>query len=244
MSIYKRLSRAIRANINAVNPEPSLTNQIRQMEAAIVQFRKSIAMASVATKRMEEKYRSNLLEIERWKNKAKLALSQGDESLAKEALCRQQYLTENVTKLKNQIEFDNNQTINSFKQKIVALEAKINDYKLLQAKYIANKAQRQLQETIGGIDTSSAMGAFERMEDQNKIMQLEAESTAAHELVGIGLEPQFVQLEASSGVDDELAAMKAQLSGGYYAQAAFPATESTDSAIDAELDELRSQLDK
>ena len=118
---------------------------------------------------------------------------------------------------------------------------------MLRARANAAKAQKQLQETMGGIDTSSAMGAFERMED--KVMQLEAESTAAHELGGMGLDQQFAQLEATSGVDDELAAMKAQLSGASPAQEALPAAENTaaeptDSVIDAELDELRSQLDK
>jgi phage shock protein A len=90
------------------------------------------------------------------------------------------------------------------------------------------------------------MGAFERMED--KVMQLEAESETASELGGTGIEQQFAALEAGSGVDDELAAMKAQLSGTSAETPKLEAAETTsepqDAVIDAELDELRSQLDK
>ena len=117
---------------------------------------------------------------------------------------------------------------------------------MLRARANAAKANKQLQETIGGIDTSSAMGAFERMED--KVMQLEAESQSVAELAGGGLEQQFAQLEASSGVEDELAAMKAQLPGTSPETKSLPSegetSNSKQSVIDAELEELRSQLNQ
>ena len=87
------------------------------------------------------------------------------------------------------------------------------------------------------------MGAFERMED--KVLSLEAESEAAGELGGTGLEEQFAALEAGSDVDDELAAMKAQIAGTPETQALPSApTQSSpaDPVVDAELEELRSQL--
>ncbi|VEP13693.1 conserved hypothetical protein [Hyella patelloides LEGE 07179] len=58
----------------------------------------------------------------------------------------------------------------------------------------------------------------------------------------MGLEQQFAQLEASSGVDNELAAMKAQLSGSYVNLDDLPANAPQDSATDAELKKLRAQL--
>jgi len=89
------------------------------------------------------------------------------------------------------------------------------------------------------------MGAFERMEE--KVMQIEAESETAAELGGTGIEAQFAELEAGTGVDDELAAMKAQISGTSAATPKLESAESSapkDAVIDAELEELRSQLDK
>jgi phage shock protein A len=66
-------------------------------------------------------------------------------------------------------------------------------------------------------------------------------------LGGSGIEQQFAALEAGSGVDDELAAMKAQLSGTSIETPKLEAATTAspqDAVIDAELDELRSQLDK
>jgi phage shock protein A len=142
-------------------------------------------------------------------------------------------------------------TVGTLKRNLIALESKISEAKtkkdMLRARSNAAKAQRQLQDTVNNIGTSSAMGAFERMEE--KVMQLEAESESAAELGGTGIEQQFAALEAGSGVDDELAAMKAQLSGtSAETPILTPAEASTnspqDSVIDAELDELRSKLDK
>ena len=63
------------------------------------------------------------------------------------------------------------------------------------------------------------------------------------------LEQQFAALEADSGVDDELEAMKASMLPGTgtetpQLEGADAASAPKDDVIDAELDELRSQLDK
>ena len=90
--------------------------------------------------------------------------------------------------------------------------------------------ERKINEkSIGSIDTIYR-SAFERMEA--KFIQLEASSQADGELVDID------SLEASSDVDDELALLKAQMLLG---KTAYPPTV-RDSAVDAELEELRSKL--
>ncbi|MCA2717304.1 PspA/IM30 family protein [Microcystis sp. M169S2] len=90
--------------------------------------------------------------------------------------------------------------------------------------------ERKINEkSIGSIDTIYP-SAFERMEA--KFMQSEASSQADGELVDID------SLEASSDVDDELALLKAQMLLG---KTAYPPTV-RDSAVDAELEQLRSKL--
>jgi phage shock protein A len=125
---------------------------------------------------------------------------------------------------------------------------------MLKARAQAAKANEQLQRTVGSLGTSSAMSAFERMED--KVLQMEARSQAVGELAGADLESQFAQLESGNNVDDELAAMKAQLLGGTSAnQAQLPQAQQAstsssttnaprDAAVDDELEALKSQLDQ
>jgi phage shock protein A len=133
---------------------------------------------------------------------------------------------------------------------LIALESKISEAKtkknMLVARSRAAKANEELQKTLGSIDTSSSMSAFERMEE--KVVQIEARSQAYGELGGIGIENQFAALESGSDVDDELALLKAEMSGGALpgtasSQPTLPqATTVRDSAVDAELEELRSKL--
>lgn len=254
MGLFDRLSRVVRANVNdlvskAEDPEKVLEQAVIDMQEDLVQLRQAVARAIATQKRSEQQYNKNQSEANTWQQRAQLALSKGDENLAREALVRKKSFSDAAATIKMQLDQQTN-NVATLKRNLIALESKISEAKtkkdMLRARANAAKAQKQLQETMGGIDTSSAMGAFERMED--KVMQLEAESESAAELGGIGIENQFAQLEASSGVDDELAAMKAQLTGSSPSQEALPAADtsassSKDAAIDAELEELRSQLD-
>lgn len=87
---------------------------------------------------------------------------------------------------------------------------------------------------MGRIGTGSALSAFEKMEE--KVLQLEARSEAIAELNrGDAIEQQFKELESGDrGIDDELAAMKAQFAAG-----SSPSLPSAD----PELEQLRAKLE-
>ena len=254
MGLFDRINRVVRANVNdlvskAEDPEKVLEQTVIDMQQDLVQLRQAVAKAIATQKRTEQQYNNNQSEANKWQQRAQLALSKGDENLAREALTRKKTFADTAAQLKSQLDGQASQ-VDTLKRNLIALESKISEAKtkkdMLKARANAAKANQQLQNTIGSIDTSSAMGAFERMED--KVLEMEAVSQAAGELAGSGIEQQFAQLEAGSDVEDELAAMRAQLSGASPAQESLPpAQESstrTDSVIDAELDALRSQLDK
>ena len=254
MGLFDRLGRVFRANLNdlvskAEDPEKVLEQAVVDMQEDLIQLRQAVARAIANQKRTEQQYNKNQQEANTWQQRAQLALKKGDESLAREALLRKKSFSDTAGTLKQQLD-QQSATVETLKRNLIALESKISEAKtkkdMLKARANAAKAQKQLQETIGGIDTSSAMGAFERMED--KVMQLEAESQSVAELEGVGLEQQFAQLEAGSDVEDELAAMKLSLSGAAPNPELPPSKEdnnidtSKKSAIDAELEDLRSQL--
>ncbi|MGL6342769.1 MAG: PspA/IM30 family protein [Waterburya sp.] len=255
MGLFDRLSRVVRANVNdlvskAEDPEKVLEQAVIDMQEDLVQLRQAVARAIATQKRTEQQYNKNQSEANTWQQRAQLALSKGDENLAREALVRKKSFSDTAASLKTQLDQQSN-NVSTLKRSLIALESKISEAKtkkdMLKARANAAKAQKQLQESMNNIGTSSAMGAFERMEE--KVMQIEAESETAAELGGVGIEHQFAALEAGSGVDDELAAMKAQLSGASPQQEALPAADTPtstpkDAVIDAELEELRSQLDK
>lgn len=255
MGLFDRISRVVRANVNdivskAEDPEKILEQAIIDMQEDLVSLRQAVASAIATQKRTQQQYNQAQTEGNNWHQRAQLALQKGDETLAREALSRKKSQTDAANALKAQLDQQAVQ-VDTLKRNLIALESKISEAKtkkdMLKARVSAAKANEQLQSTIGKLGTSSAMGAFERMEE--KVLMMEARSQAAAELAGADLESQFAALEAGSDVDDELAAMKAQLLGAATPQnqAQLPASSQTapaDPAVDAELEALKTQLDQ
>lgn len=256
MGLFDRVSRVVRANLNAAvssaeDPEKILEQALIDMQEDLVQLRQAVASAIASQKRIQQQYNQAQTESNNWDQRARLALQKGDENLAREALNRKKVQAETAASLKTQLD-QQTATIDTLKRNLIALEGKIAEAKtkkdMLKARASAAKANEQLQSTMGRLGTSSAMGAFERMED--KVLQMEARSQAAAELAGADLESQFAALESGSDVDAELEAMKAQLLGGASAsQQSLPASNTTtadapQASVDAELEALKTQLDQ
>ncbi len=263
MGLFDRVSRVVRANLNdlvskAEDPEKILDQTIIDMQEDLVQMRQAVASAIASQKRTQQQYNQAQTEANNWQQRAQLALQKGDETLAREALVRKKTNVETSTALKTQLD-QQTTMVDTLKRNLIALEGKISEAKtkkdMLKARASAAKANEQLQNVVGNMSTGSAMAAFERMEE--KVLQMEARSQAAAELAGSDLESQFAMLESGSDVDDELAAMKAQLLGGSSpAQGQLPGTATTqpaDSAqaaqpkkddVDDELEALKTKLDQ
>jgi phage shock protein A len=212
MGLFDRLSRVVRANLNdmienADNPEAVLEQAIVDMQEDLIQLRQAVARAIGTQKRTEQQYK-NQAETDNWQNRSELALSKGDENLAREALIRKKAVAEATAKLKSQLQQQTIQ-VDTLKKNLIALESKISEAKskkdIFKSRTAAAKANEQLQSTIGQLGTGSAMAAFERMEDN--VLGFEARSQAVYE----ELERQLAELEDGSDVDDELKKMKEQL---------------------------------
>lgn len=258
MGLFDRVSRVVRANLNdlvskAEDPEKVLEQTIIDMQEDLVQMRQAVASAIASQKRTQQQLNQAQTESNNWQQRAQLALQKGDENLAREALVRKKTHSETATALQTQLE-QQNTMVDTLKRNLIALEGKISEAKtkkdMLKARASAAKANEQLQKVVGNMSTGSAMAAFDRMEE--KVLQMEARSQASAELAGSSLEAQFAMLESGSDVDDELAAMKAQLLGGApQNQAQLPGTASAESttkasteAVDAELEDLKKKLDQ
>ncbi len=256
MGLFDRISRVVRANVNdlvskAEDPEKVLEQAVIDMTEDLVQLRQAVAKAIASQKRTEQQYTQAQSEANTWQQRAQLALQKGDESLAREALSRKKTQSEVAATMKTQLDQQTTQ-VDTLRRSLMALEGKISEAKakknMLKARSQAAKAQEQLQSSVGSLsNTGSAMAAFERMEE--KVLELEARSQGLAELGGIDLESQFARLESGSDVDDELAAMKAQLAGssapaGSLPAASQPSAAPQDAVVDAELEALKNQLDQ
>ncbi|MEH2240115.1 PspA/IM30 family protein [Nostoc sp.] len=257
MGLFDRIKRVVSSNLNdlvnkAEDPEKMLEQAILEMQEDLVQLRQGVAQTIAAQKRSEKQYNDAQNEINKWQRNAQLALQKGDENLARQALERKKTYTDTSTALKASLDTQSTQ-VETLKRNLIQLESKISEAKtkkeMLKARITTAKAQEQLQGMVRGMNTSSAMSAFERMEE--KVLIQESRAQALGELAGADLETQFAQLEGGSDVDDELAALKAQMlpPATPVNQPKLPPQQETtapksNEVVDAELDSLRKQLDQ
>ncbi len=247
MGFFQRVGRVIRANLNSLvsqaeDPEKILEQAVNDMQNDLIEMRQGVAQAIATQKRTERQHSQAQSTADEWYQRAQLALQKGDENLAREALSRRKTYQETADSLGRQLP-QQQAVVDNLRQNMMSLERKISDAKTKKDMYIARarsaKASQQLNDMLGRVGPTGAMQAFERMEE--RVHELEARSEAVAELGKDDLESRFSALEGSS-VDDDLAAMKAELSGrSPQSLPASPAAHTPE--IDQELEELRSKVD-
>ncbi len=221
MGLFSRLGTLIRSNINelinkAEDPEKMLNQVLVDMKAQLVEAKKQVAVAIADEKRIKKQYEQEASKAAEWERKAMLAVKAGDDALARAALARKQEHGEVAETLKQQWEAQK-QSVEQLKGALRGLDNKIEEAKrkrnILVSRQKRAEAQRTINETLSNINSTSAFDTFERMSD--RVTQIEAEAEAVSEISGAlpeaSLESQFKALEASSGVDDDLAALKSKM---------------------------------
>lgn len=217
MEVMKRILRVFRANLNSLigsteDPEQILEKTVLDMQENLMQLRRGVAQAIAIQKRTERQAAAAESTAEEWYRRAQLALQQGNETLAKEALTKRRVYQETAKALSNQ-RSEQNGLVDKLKQDMRTLELKISEAKTKKDMFIARarsaEASTKLQEMLNGVSSTSSLNAFERMED--KVLQIEAQSEAMAQLGGDDLQKKFASLESTNDIDAELAAMKVQV---------------------------------
>ena len=218
MGIFSRMSDIFKANINDLidkseDPQKLMDQMVREMTDQLQEAKIQVAKAIADEKRLHQQLKQNELQSQNWESKAMLALKKGDENLAKEALKQKKSYDGLVDSVKTQWE-EQNGLSSKLKDNLRALETKIDEARrkkeILIARQKRAEAQKKIHDVMTGLSDKSAFANFERME--RKVMEIEAQADAAVELEVQSLDDQFKALEAGSGVDDELAALKAKMS--------------------------------
>jgi phage shock protein A len=221
MNLGERFVRLVKSNVNSVignleDPEKVLEQAVADMQKDLIKVRQAYAEVSASTKRMQEQIKLADAEGAKWYDRAQLALSKGEDELAREALTRRKQQLEMGDSLREQVE-GQEASITSLYESMKELEAKMAEAKAKKDQIIARartaKAATKVNDMLAGVGTSSSMAAFDRMSD--KVGQLEAEADVSKQLAassssgaGSSIDQQFKALESADDIDDELAAMK------------------------------------
>jgi len=224
MGIFSKLSTLIKSNINdlinrAENPEKMLNQIILDMRDQLAKAKREVAAAIADERKLRSQLDDEIKQAKEWEQRAMLAVKEGRDDLAKQALVRHQEHAERAAAL-DQTWRAQAQETEKLKASLRQLNEKIDEAKrkrnLLIAKQKRAQAQRRIHETMSGLSDTSAFEAFNRMAD--KIEESERRSLAAAEvdeaLTGDTLETEFLKLESGkgdAGVDERLLALKQQM---------------------------------
>jgi phage shock protein A len=224
MGIFSKLSTVIKSNINdlisrAENPEKMLNQIILDMRDQLAKAKREVAAAIADERKLKSQLEDEAKQARDWEHRAMLAVREGRDDLAKQALMRQQEHAERVQVLQQTWQAQAAET-EKLKGSLRQLNDKIEEAKrkrnLLIAKQKRAQAQRRIHDTMSGLSDTSAFEAFNRMadkiEEEERRNLAQAEVTEA--LAGDTLETEFLRLEAGTGgadVESKLAALKEQM---------------------------------
>jgi len=224
MGLFDRLSTLLRSNINdlissAENPEKMLNQILVDMRSQLAKAKQQVAAAIADEKRLRDQADAEFKQAEDWERRAMLAVQEGRDDLAKQALVRQGEHLAHGQQLEQTWEAHRQET-EKLKTSLRDLNDKIEEAKrkknLLLARQRRAQAQQRISETMSSLSEKSAFDAFARMEEkieQNE-RQIRASSEIDEEFSGDRLQNDFKRLERTAGTasaDMQLLALKQKM---------------------------------
>lgn len=221
-NLFKRLGDVIAANLNELvdrveDPERMIKQIIREMEENIQNAREGVVDALASEKQLAKELEHQRRQSGEWQERARSALTAGNETLAREALLRKKEHDGIVASLETSWE-SARRTSERLKAQLRALEAKLEEARLKKGSLVARQRAAQAFEQMDqvrdrfqtGLDLDHSLG---RMAD--RVGEMEARMEAREELAGeySQLEREFLRLETNVEVEAELAALRKEITG-------------------------------
>lgn len=232
--IFERIALMFKTKANKAldkyeDPRETLDYSYERQLDLLRKVRRGVADVATSRKRVELQAQQMNGEVEKLQSSAQRALEANREDLAREALTRKAGLQQQLADLQTQ-----HAQLQGEEEKLVRastrLQAKVDAFRTrketIKATYSAAEAQTRINEAFSGI--SEEMGdvgmAIQRAED--KTLQMQARASAVDELLASGaledptgsykddITRELDALASDSSVENELAAMRSQLTGG------------------------------
>lgn len=233
MGVGKRLATIFKAKSNAAlnkmeDPRQTLDLSYEQQLENLTKVRRAVADVATARKRVEIQAEQLKGQGDKLAEQAKAALSQNNETLAREALSRREAIATQLKDLDTQ-----HATISEQEQKLTEtaqkLQTEVEAFRTkketIKATYTAAEASAHVSEAVSGISASMGDAGAALQRAQDKVAEMQARSGALDELLSSGaltdltssrddIQAQLDQASTTSNVDAQLAALKAEMGSG------------------------------
>lgn len=213
--ILKRLANIFKAKAHHAvdhleNPVEMSKLAVAELEKAISDATEAFSLALANHKKWDRELQQATLAAENWKQKAKMAIGQANEDMAKKALLEKANEDRKVTEY-TAIYQKSEHDIKLLRQNLESMQLKLKEMKskqsVMEAKAKNAEAQGKIAKQLKGIGSSS-LANFQRYEE--KINEMADQSEALNESLFAEkqLEREFEQLESSVQVSHELENLK------------------------------------
>ncbi len=230
MGVGKRLATIFKAKSNAAlnkmeDPRQTLDLSYEEQLENLTKVRRAVADVATARKRVEIQAEQLKGQGDKLAEQAKAALGQNNEALAREALSRREAIAAQLKDLDTQHAtiVEQEEKLTETAQKLqTEVEAFRTKKETIKATYTAAEASAHVSEAVSGISASMGDAGAALQRAQDKVAEMQARSGALDELLASGaltdltssrddIQAQLDQASATSNVDAQLAALKAQL---------------------------------
>jgi phage shock protein A len=221
MGIFDRFSTMLRSNINdlisrAENPEKMLNQLILDMKSNLAKAKQEAAAAIADEKKLQADAEGLKKQAEDWERRAMLAVQEGRDDLATQALMRYNEALQGAQQL-HETWVKHKADTESLKGQLRQLNDKIEEAKrkknILVARAKRAEAQQRIQETMSGMSDKSAFESFERMAEKIEAHERKAIAAAEinEEFSGDRLARQFESLEYKGSSEQQLLELKQRM---------------------------------
>ena len=229
MGLFKRMELVVKSKANKLldryeDPRETLDYSYQKQLELLQQVKRSIATVITAKKRLELQRAKLQQNIQKLDAQAREAVNGGRDDLARLVLERKrsnEIEIENLTAQISEQEMEQQKLVETEKKLSAKIEAFRTKKETIKAQYSAAEAQVKVKEAVTGISEEMADVGFAIGRAEEKTENMRAKSDALDEMVELGaldeiggedeVERELRKMKTTTGVDDELARLKAEM---------------------------------
>ncbi|SES07347.1 phage shock protein A (PspA) family protein [Gracilibacillus ureilyticus] len=216
---FKRVKTVVSSELNSMldkaeDPVKMLDQFMREMESDIREAETAVAKQIANEKMLKRKADDAKALVDKRQAQAEKAIEAGNDELARRALEDKKSQEQQANMLLESWERAKNDA-DQLREKLDEMKKEYQEMQLkkdaLKARAESAKTRTKMNRAMSNIGNDDSKRGFERMEE--KVLRFEAEAETSEDLSSASksLDDEFEELDKSSGVDDELAALKKKM---------------------------------
>ena len=218
MQMFKRIADIFNSHVNSAldkmeDPAKMINLMITELEETQTKARSSMAARKAEQATLQREKSEYEKSVQRWEDRAKLAIGKGREDLAREALLSKKQATEQITRIDQQLE-NLTAILASQSVQLTQITDKLKEVKekqqILIQRASSAKEKKHVAQTLKNSDSADLARKFSELESKIERMEADAEMTSYQGTTSAADE--FAKMETDSAIESELESLKASMS--------------------------------